>query len=91
MAEITYKIWISGVVQGVNFRYNTVLIAKQLKLNGWVKNLSDGRVFVEVQGVEQQVALLIDWLHHGPSSAVVREVEVKKTDSKDKYIDFSVR
>ena len=43
-------IYFSGRVQGVGFRYRSYYIAQSLGLAGWVKNLWDGRVEMEVQG-----------------------------------------
>lgn len=40
----------SGRVQHVGFRYTALYIARSLCLTGWVRNLSDGRVEMEVQG-----------------------------------------
>ena len=42
-----------GRVQGVGFRYYAVNKANQLGLTGWVKNLPDGTVEMEVQGEER--------------------------------------
>lgn len=91
MPSITRKIWVSGLVQGVNFRRSTQVQAEQLQLTGWVKNLDDGRVLVIAQGAEQEVSRLIRWLHYGPTAASVREVEVKEIVLKDEYLDFSIR
>ena len=43
-------IYFSGQVQGVGFRYRASSLARPLGLTGWVKNLWDGRVEMEVQG-----------------------------------------
>ena len=43
-------IYFSGDVQGVGFRYRSCYIAQSLGLTGWVENLWDGRVEMEVQG-----------------------------------------
>ena len=43
-------IFFSGDVQGVGFRYRSFYIAQSLGLTGWVENLWDGRVEMEVQG-----------------------------------------
>lgn len=45
-----YHLFFSGRVQGVCFRMTTESIAKQHKVNGWVRNLPDGRVEAYAQG-----------------------------------------
>ena len=47
-------IFFSGDVQGVGFRYRSY-IAQSLGLAGWVENLWDGRVEMEVQGSEVSI------------------------------------
>lgn len=49
----------SGHVQGVGFRYQVVSIAKGFELTGWVKNLSDGRVELFVEGEESEASEFI--------------------------------
>ena len=49
----------SGRVQGVGFRYQSAYYARRLGLTGWVGNLSDGRVEMEVQGKESVIAQLV--------------------------------
>lgn len=48
--KVRYHIYFSGRVQGVGFRYRSAFMARALKLTGWVKNLWDGRVEMEIQG-----------------------------------------
>lgn len=48
-----------GRVQGVGFRYYSVNKARQLGLTGWVRNLYDGSVEMEVQGEESKIDELI--------------------------------
>lgn len=48
-------IFFSGDVQGVGFRYHSFYIAQSLGLAGWVENLWDGRVEMEVQGSEVSI------------------------------------
>lgn len=48
-------IFFSGDVQGVGFRYRSFYIAQSLGLTGWVENLWDGRVEMEVQGSEGSI------------------------------------
>lgn len=51
-----------GRVQGVGFRYYSVMKARSLGLTGWVKNLYDGTVEMEVQGREEDIQKLIAYL-----------------------------
>lgn len=51
-----------GRVQGVGFRYYSVNKARQLGLTGWVRNLCDGSVEMEVQGTEEKIDELILFL-----------------------------
>ena len=50
MADIRKRIVFHGRVQGVGFRYTAKYLAQSLGLTGWVTNLWDGRVEMEVQG-----------------------------------------
>lgn len=52
-----------GRVQGVGFRYYSVNMALHLGLTGWVRNLSDGSVEMEVQGKEENIDRLIKYLN----------------------------
>lgn len=53
-----------GRVQGVGFRYYAVNKANQLGLTGWVRNLPDGTVEMEVQGDEPLIDELIIFLQN---------------------------
>lgn len=45
----------AGKVQAVGFRFQAQLLAKSAGCVGWVKNLDDGDVLVEVQGMPSQL------------------------------------
>ncbi len=72
---VRIRIDISGRVQGVGFRYATLVKARSLNLTGWVRNRSDGSVSLEAQGPEQSVSQLLAWCHTGPERSVVHLVE----------------
>lgn len=74
--RIRAHVWISGQVQGVGYRFSTQDMAKLLKLNGWVRNLRDGRVEAVFEGSRNQVEEMIRWCHQGPPAAIVDEVKV---------------
>lgn len=69
-------IFISGRVQGVGYRASTGDMARLLKLNGWVRNLRDGRVEAVFEGSAPQVEEMIRWCHQGPPAAKVTIVQV---------------
>ncbi|UTW08634.1 acylphosphatase [Pseudomonas benzenivorans] len=78
MSQICVHGYVSGRVQGVYFRQSTVEQAEQLHLNGWVRNLGDGRVEVLAEGDEEAVRTLTAWLQKGPSAAEVSAVELRE-------------
>lgn len=76
MTRICMHGYVSGEVQGVGFRQATALQAERLELDGWVRNLTDGRVEVLFEGNEAGVAELSDWLQQGPENAQVSALEL---------------
>ena len=82
---------VSGIVQGVNFRYYTEHRAESLGLTGWVANRWDGTVEVVAEGPRADLQVLLDWLGHGPPSASVTGVEADWEQATGEYTDFRVR
>lgn len=77
----TVRIVVSGRVQGVGFRAFAVREATRLGLDGWVRNLPDGRVEAVAQGGEDAVAQFVGALRRGPLAARVDEVAVEETEA----------
>jgi acylphosphatase len=69
-------VYVSGRVQRVGYRAATCDTAFLLKLNGWVRNLRDGRVEAVFEGSPDQVEEIIRWCHKGPPTAKVEDVAV---------------
>ena len=65
---------VSGLVQGVGFRWFVLREAHRLDVHGWVKNLPDGSVEVVAEGTDSQLGELEAVLRRGPSVAQVRDV-----------------
>lgn len=84
-------VWISGVVQGVGFRYFTTRNARELQVKGWVKNLPNGKVEVVAEGEKWRIKDFLDNLKVGPYSASVSGVEVKEEEYKGEFEKFEVR
>lgn len=66
---------VSGVVQGVGFRYFVLRQAERVGVVGWVRNLPDGRVEVVAGGESDQLSELEKALWTGPSRSRVTGVE----------------
>lgn len=84
------EIKIKGRVQGVGFRYHTCQVARELGIKGYVKNLSDGSVFIEASSASENMDKFINWCHLGPRLAVVESVQVFDTNSKE-FKEFNVQ
>ncbi|MBW4576598.1 MAG: acylphosphatase [Aphanothece sp. CMT-3BRIN-NPC111] len=74
--QIRAHVFVSGMVQGVGYRFSTLDEANQWGLNGWVRNISDGRVEAVFEGNKAAVEEMIRWCYKGPAAAVVEEVTV---------------
>lgn len=70
-------LYVSGVVQGVGFRYHALRAADSLGLRGWVRNLADSRVEITAEGKTEALEELLRWCAHGPPKAKVTNVEVE--------------
>lgn len=91
MAEkVGARIVVSGVVQGVGFRFFTVNLARRLGLRGWVKNKPDGTVEIRAEGDKPAMFAFINELRIGPRWATVRDVNVQWTPPEDSYHSFDI-
>ncbi|WP_181684570.1 acylphosphatase [Halorhabdus salina] len=70
-------VFVSGRVQGVFFRATTEQTAREQGVDGWVKNLTDGRVEAVFEGPEAAVDAMIEFCHEGSPQARVENVDVE--------------
>ena len=90
MAQVSYRLVVSGVVQGVAFRASMKDFASRHGVNGWVRNRDDGGVEALVQGEEAQVESLLEWANVGPPLAKVTRVERHRLDDCPPQVGFHV-
>ena len=83
--------YVSGMVQGVFFRYETKKKARELNIVGFAKNISDGRVEVVAEGEEDNLIQLVNFLHKGPGYAKVENVDIEWSNATNQFEDFSIR
>ena len=88
--HIARQVRVTGRVQGVFFRAWTAEQARDLGVNGWVWNASEGSVEARLQGEEIAVNQLIERMREGPDGAEVTNVEI--ADAEPENMDhFTVR
>ena len=92
MAEkVRARIFVSGRVHGVFFRAETREKAQQLGVNGWVRNLPDGRVEAVFEGEKEKVEEMVEWAKKGPSGAIVNDLKIKWEEYKGEFKNFEIR
>ncbi|HET9552130.1 MAG TPA: acylphosphatase [Anaeromyxobacteraceae bacterium] len=91
MARARLHLVVSGKVQGVFFRQATADEAARLGLDGWVRNLGDGRVEAEAEGERASLEALLAFCRRGPPAARVEGVEADWGEARGGLGPFSVR
>jgi len=82
---------VHGRVQGVSFRYYTLLRAQELGLVGWVRNLPDRTVEVLAEGPRPALDQLVSFLWSGPPAARVTDVQVTWHAPSGQFERFEIR
>jgi len=83
-------IYVSGLVQGVYFRHNTMLHAEMLGIKGWVRNLRDGRVEIVCEGNDESVDKFTAWCNIGPRGAYVEGLDIEQEEFKNEFNKFQI-
>ena len=86
-AEIT----VTGLVQGVGFRYFLYSKAQTLGLNGFTKNMFTGEVLTIVEGERFLVEEFIDYVKIGPSRSHVKSHSVNWFEYENEFNVFEIR
>ena len=89
--KLHYVITVDGRVQGVGFRYFVRSRAKELQINGFVRNGWDGKVVIEAEGEKKDLDTLVDYLRIGPSLARVIRVDVSESLYNNSFEDFEIK
>ena len=90
MEKIRKHFYFSGRVQGVGFRYRSYYIAQSMGLTGWVRNLWDDRVEMEVQGDPNKINDLILYLQ-AQRFIQIEEMDEKKIPLQEEETAFRER
>ncbi|WP_024819937.1 acylphosphatase [Arthrobacter sp. 31Y] len=81
---------ITGVVQGVGFRYWTARKADELLLTGTVRNDHDGSVQLVAEGSAADVDHLLGWLKSARAPGRVENVDFEVLEATGEFDDFRI-
>jgi len=84
------KIIVSGIVQGVGYRYFIARFCTDIEITGYAKNLWNGDVEIFAEGREEFLKELINKAKIGPMHASVKSCKVEWLEFKNKYDNFEV-
>ncbi|MPQ44379.1 acylphosphatase [Clostridium tarantellae] len=87
---IRKKLLIKGKVQGVGFRFFCQYIASTLSLTGYAKNLNDGDVLIEVQGISNNIVKFKSSLLKGNNFCKVIDIIEDNIPLQEKEKRFSM-
>lgn len=80
----------SGQVQGVGFRYTARNVALQYDVNGYVRNLPDGRVELVAEGEPREIDAFVQDVKEKMGS-FIRRADVNDSPATSEFSDFSIR
>ncbi|MCX7156296.1 MAG: acylphosphatase [Rhodocyclales bacterium] len=83
------RLVITGLVQGVGFRYGMAAEARLLGVTGWVRNRRDGSVEAMIAGNANQIEAMLEWSNVGPGGAVVENVMCETASGE--FAEFELR
>lgn len=77
---VRYLVIIDGRVQGVGFRYFAQSNAMKHNLTGWVRNMDNGMVQLEIQGLDEKVNSFLSVIKKGNTFIRVDDFSLKKIE-----------
>jgi acylphosphatase len=89
--KVTAHIVVSGIVQGVGYRYFVYRKAGEYNLKGYVRNLYNNEVEIEVEGERGMIVDFYRELKIGPRSAHVTGVNIEWKEYENSYADFQIK
>jgi acylphosphatase len=85
------QVFYEGYVQGVGFRWSVRHIAKGFDVTGWVRNLPDGRVELQVSGEEDEMRGFLDAIAQSELRAHIRKQTENKLEKAVTARGFEIR
>jgi acylphosphatase len=86
-----YHLLVSGLVQGVGYRYFVQQIAEAIDIKGWTRNLADGRVEILVEGDESALNHFYAQCKKGSRLSDVSDLTLSELEPEYNFYDFTIR
>ena len=80
----------SGHVQGVGFRYTVRQLATRYPISGYVRNLSDGRVELVMEGAEPEINKLLNDIREA-MEAHINHTDCQSAPATGEFRNFEIR
>ncbi len=84
------QVFFEGRVQGVGFRWSVRHIAKGFDVKGWVRDLIDGRVEMQISGDDEEVRAFVDAIQQSELRSHIRKTEEHKLDAPVQANGFEI-
>jgi len=84
------KIYYSGQVQGVGFRYTTKTVATGFEIAGIVRNLSDGRVELTAEGAREELEAFRQAVRDAGLAGFIRGENVTWSEAQNEFRGFGI-
>jgi acylphosphatase len=88
---ISLQVFYEGNVQGVGFRWSIRHIANGFDITGWVRNLSDGRVELQVNGEDNEVRAFLDAVAQSELRGHIRQQNENRLEKPVTARGFEIR
>lgn len=85
------QIFYTGRVQGVGFRFSVKQLVKGFEVQGWVKNLADGRVELQIMAEGEELDEFIEEIQDSHLGGFIKESEVHVISLLENCSGFSIR
>jgi acylphosphatase len=83
------RLTLTGTIQGIFFKQFIKEHAEKNKVNGFLRNLEDGRVEIFLEGENENVEQMVALCKRGPQHSNIRKVEEKPEHLQD-FKEFKI-
>ena len=81
----------SSRVQGVGFRFSVKQLAKGFEVQGWIRNLPDGRVELQIMAENEELEEFIEEIQDSHLGGFIKEAEIHSISLLENSVGFSIK